>query len=81
LLGCGQAIAHQTRSGANNAETRAAQFQIIEAVARRDALFSAGVEAAPTFPTARDQGYSLDGVPSDSQVRRYAGGDDAAAGD
>jgi hypothetical protein len=66
-----KAIAFETRSGENTAAGRAEQFAAIDEFAAQDALFCAGVEAAPAFKTQREQPYSLDGVPQSSPVRRY----------
>ena len=66
-----KAIALDTRSGENTAAGRVQQFVAIDGLAAQDALFCAGVEAAPAFKTQRDQPYSLDGVPQTSPVRRY----------
>jgi len=68
-----KAIRPETRSGLNTAESRVADFQVIDAIGERDALFAAGVQAAPAFLVARGQDYSLDGVPTGSQVRCYTG--------
>jgi hypothetical protein len=46
-------------------------FAMIDNLAADDALFCAGVEAAPAFKTNRQQSYSLDGVPDISPVRRH----------
>jgi len=67
-----KAIAFETRSGKNTAAGRAEQFASIDELALQDALFGAGVEAAPTLKIRRAQPYSLDGVPHASPVRRYA---------
>jgi len=66
-----KAIAFETRSGENTAAGRAQQFAAIDGLAAQDALFCAGVEAAPAFKAQREQPYSLDGVPQTSPVRRY----------
>ncbi len=76
-----KAIAHETLSGPNTPATRTGQFQVIDSIAEQDELFAAGVQAAPAFLEARDQSYRLDGVPPDSQVRRYITGEDAAPAD
>lgn len=67
-----KAIRPETRSGPNNPEGRAQQFENIDALAARDAIYAAGVEAAPVFLDSRNQEYSLDGVPPDFPVRRYS---------
>jgi hypothetical protein len=66
-----KAIAFETRSGANTTSGRTQEFTVIDQWAGEDRLFRAGVEAAPAFKTGREQKYSLDGVPTDSSVRRY----------
>jgi hypothetical protein len=66
-----KAIAFETRAGDNTIDGRAEAFVTIDNLAAGDALFCAGVEAAPVFKEHRRQGYSLDGVPTTSRVRRY----------
>jgi hypothetical protein len=66
-----KSIAMETRSGENTPAGRAQQFAVIDNVARQNQLFSAGVEAAPSFKAARGEEISLDGVPDTSPVRRY----------
>ncbi len=66
-----KAIAFETRSGANTETGRVQAFLEIDRLAVEDPLFGAGAEAAPAFKTRRDQRYSLDGVPTDSPVRRH----------
>jgi len=66
-----KSIAMETRSGENTSTGRAQQFTLIDNVARQNQLFSAGVEAAPSFKAARGEEISLDGVPYTSPVRRY----------
>jgi hypothetical protein len=66
-----KAIAFETRSGENTADGRAREFAAIDGLAAQDALFCAGVEAAPAFKTQREQPYNLDGVPHSSPVRRH----------
>jgi hypothetical protein len=65
-------IALGTRSGPNSAEIRAAWFSQIDARAATDAVYRAGVEAAPAFQRERQNEISFDGVPEESAVRRYA---------
>jgi len=65
-------IADETLDGANTIEDRQDHFPAIDAAAQGDRIFEAGVEAAPAFKTEMEQHYSLDGVPEDSPVRRYA---------
>jgi hypothetical protein len=64
-------ITFETRSGENTPEGRARAFAMIDRLASEDATFCAGVEAAPAFKAHRGQGYSLDGVPNTSSVRRH----------
>jgi hypothetical protein len=71
-LDAAKAIAFETRSGPNTPQQRAAIFSGVDTIAQADAAYRAGVEAAPAFKRARDQGYDLDGVPDDSAVRRFA---------
>jgi hypothetical protein len=66
-----KAIAFETRSGKNTIAGRAQEFAAIDSLAAQDALFCAGVEAAPAFKTQRGQTYSLEGVPQASPVHRY----------
>lgn len=62
-------IAQSTRSGPNTSAMRANAFVAIDRVARADAIYHAGVVAAPTFKRMRDQPYSFEGVPPNSPVR------------
>jgi hypothetical protein len=70
-LAAAKTIADATLSGPNTAELRAQAFQWIDRVAEEDTIFCAGVETGPSFKRARNQPYSLEGVPSGSAVRRY----------
>ncbi len=65
-------IALETRSGPNTPEMRAQIMEIVDRIAATDEIYAAGVEAAPTFKRIRDQGFSFDGVPANSRVRRYS---------
>lgn len=65
-------IADETLDGPNTIEGRQERFPAIDAAARGDRIFEAGVEAAPAFKDLEEQHYSLGGVPDDSPVRRYA---------
>jgi hypothetical protein len=65
-------IAVETRSGPNTAAGRTELFAMIDQLAAADPVFCAGVEAAPSFKRLRNQTFSLDGVPADSAVRRFA---------
>jgi hypothetical protein len=65
-------IAHETRSGENSPDDRRKRFAMIDEAAKNDPIFEAGVEAARAFKDEMKQGYSLDGVPEDSPVRRFA---------
>src|ERR1700694_4990993 len=67
-----KAIAFESRSGPNTETARTEAFGEIDRLAAADPLFNAGVEAAPVFKKARGQGYCLEGVPSESAVRRHA---------
>jgi hypothetical protein len=67
-LDAAKTIAPATNSGPNTPESRAATMATIDARAA-DAVYRAGVEAAPAFKRLRDQPYSLDGVPEYSPVR------------
>ncbi|MGH2713857.1 MAG: hypothetical protein ACRDM7_08235 [Thermoleophilaceae bacterium] len=73
-LDAAKAVANETRSGPNTEATRAQAFQHIDAQAASDALYCAGVEAAPAFRQRRGHPYYLDGVPNDSPVRRHVTG-------
>jgi hypothetical protein len=66
-----KSIAMETRSGQNTSTGRTQQFTLIDNVALQNKLFSAGVEAAPSFKAARGEEISLDGVPDTSPVRRH----------
>ena len=70
-LDAAKTIAHETRSGPNVPQARAGIFCMIDERAAGDAVYAAGVEAAPAFKRLRQQGYSLEGVPAQSRVRRY----------
>jgi hypothetical protein len=78
-LSAAKTIAFETRSGANTPEERARLFEGIDQVAGGDELFRAGVEAAPLFKRIRGQPFSLEGVPANSPVRRYADGSNPPA--
>jgi hypothetical protein len=66
-------IAPRTLDGANTPDGRTRLFRMkIDALARIDPIYCAGVEAAPAFRGLRKQQWSFDGVPADSPVRRYA---------
>jgi hypothetical protein len=71
-LSAAKTISDATLSGPNSAADRARLFPGIDGIAQQDALFRAGVEAAPIFKRLRNQPYFLDGVPARSPVRRYA---------
>ena len=70
-LSAAKTIAHETRSGPNDAAVRARIMPEVDAIAREDPIYAAGVESAPAFKRLRGQGYSLEGVPETSPVRRY----------
>ncbi len=54
-------------------ETRAEAFsQSIDLRAADDAIYRAGVEAAPALQRLRDKEPAFEGVPPESAVRRYA---------
>lgn len=65
-------IAAETRSGSNTAAGRSELFATIDQLAAADPVVCAGVEAAPVFKRLRGQTFSLDGVPENSAVRRFA---------
>ncbi|MFY9578424.1 MAG: hypothetical protein WAQ33_03795 [Gaiellaceae bacterium] len=65
-------IAEETRAGANTEQIRRDGFVSIDEVARADRVFEAGVEGAPVFKRNAGETYSLEGVPKDSPVLRYA---------
>jgi hypothetical protein len=71
-LDAAKTIAPATNSGPNTAETRAATMPAIDARAAQDAVYRAGVEAAPPFKRLRNEAYSMDGVPAGSPVRMDA---------
>jgi hypothetical protein len=62
----------ETRSGANTRAGRAEAFAEIDALAAVDAVFCAGVEAAPAFKRLREQPFDFDGVLARSAVRRFS---------
>jgi hypothetical protein len=68
-LDAAKTIAPETNSGPNTPEDRARIMPSIDARATEDAVYRAGVEAAPAFKPLRDQPYSMDGVPDGSPVR------------
>jgi hypothetical protein len=71
-LSAAKAIALETRSGPNTPVSRRALFlEFIDPTSARDAMFRAGVEAAPAFKALRDQAVDLEGVPLESPVRRF----------
>lgn len=70
-LAAAKTIAYETRSGPNDAVLRARIMLEVDAIAREDPIYAAGVESAPAFKRLRGQGYSLEGVPEESPVRRY----------
>lgn len=72
-LAAAKTIAFQTLAGPNRAEQRGLIFRdYIDRQARADPIFGAGVEAAPSFKKLLEEGYSFDGVPQDSPVKKYA---------
>lgn len=72
-LSAAKTIAEDTRSGMNTAADRSQVFaRVIDPTAAADPVFRAGVEAAPALHALRGQPCFLDGVPTDSSVRRYA---------
>jgi hypothetical protein len=71
-LSAAKTIAHETRSGPNSSALRAQLMPEIDRIAATDAIFAAGVEAAPAFKRLRGQTYSMDGVPAESLVLRDA---------
>lgn len=70
-LSAAKTIALETRSGPNTSQTRKQLFLKIDAIAQRDPVYRAGVEAAPEFKGLRGNPISFDGVPKNSPVRRY----------
>jgi hypothetical protein len=70
-LSAAKEIADATLDGPNTPEGRRDRFPAIDAAARHDLIFEAGVEAAPAFKDGMGEHYSLDGVPDDSPVRRH----------
>ncbi len=70
-ISAAKTIANETMSGQNTPERRGEIMRDIDQVAGTDAIYAAGVEAAPSFKKLRNQGYSFDGVPNGSLVRRY----------
>ncbi len=70
-LSAAKTIALETRSGPNTPEIRTQIMRIVDSFAARDEIYAAGVEAAPTFKGIRNQGFSFEGVPGNSRVRRY----------
>ncbi len=73
-LAAAKVIASQTGDGANSPQMRESLFRDqIDRVSKEDALFRAGVEAAPPWKRLINQGSDIffDGVPADSPVRAY----------
>jgi hypothetical protein len=68
-LDTAKTIASQTNRGPNSPQTRAAAMPGIDARAATDAVYQAGVEAAPAFKMLRNEPYSMEGVPAGSAVR------------
>jgi hypothetical protein len=62
-------IALETLSGKNTPEGRTAAFASIDAVARKDEIFCAGVQIASFFKRRLKEEYSFEGVPGGSPVR------------
>lgn len=60
-----------TMDGPNTHEIRKKAFEIIDAIANRDSVYRAGVEAAPKF---RSQPYLTEGIPKTSPFRKYIKG-------
>lgn len=72
-LSAAKTIAAETMDGPNSPETRGLLFsKVIDPTAAMDPIYRAGVEAAPSFKRIRKQEFSLEGVPAESPVRRYA---------
>lgn len=70
----GKAIALETKEGPTTRNDRQHIFSsVIDPLARGDAVYRAGVEAAPRWKSGRKQGVSYMGVPQGSSVRRYSG--------
>jgi len=66
-------IAMETRSGPNAPQDRDNIFrEWIHPRAAADPVYALGVEAAPAFKRLRRQAYSLEGLPQESPVRRFA---------
>jgi hypothetical protein len=71
-LAAAKTIAVQTLAGPNTPDQRNLIFrEHIDPQAEADPIFCAGVESAPSFKKLLEEGYSLDGVPQESPVRRY----------
>jgi hypothetical protein len=71
-LSAAKTIAHDTRSGPNTPALRGRLMPEIDRIAATDAIYAAGVEAAPAFKRLRGQTYSVEGVPAGSLVLRDA---------
>jgi hypothetical protein len=78
-VGCmtaAKTIANETRAGPNTREIRTTIFAAIDSISARDPLYCAGVEAGPAFKALRLQPFSLEGVPKESPVRKFAESND-----
>ena len=72
-LAAAKNIAFQTLDGPNTPDQRNLIFRdYIDPQAQADPIFCAGVESAPSFKKLLEEGYSLDGVPQESPVRRHS---------
>jgi len=71
-ISAAKTIALQTMSGPNTPQKRESIFRnTIDPLAQTDAIFRAGVEAAPAFKSLLKEEYSFEGVPETSAVRKY----------
>jgi hypothetical protein len=70
-ISAAKTISEKNNEYRNTPETRARDFALIDSYASNDAVYRAGVEAAPAFKELRLEKYYLDGVPATSAVRKY----------
>ena len=52
-------------------EYRQSLFNLIDLLSKTDLIYGSGVEAAPAYKKVVKEYYSLNGVPSNSIIRKY----------
>jgi hypothetical protein len=70
-LDAARSIATETHDGITSTDSRKQHFFQIDLFAKWDSIYRAGVEAGPVLKKLRKEYYRFDGVPEDSQVRRF----------